>query len=678
MSLRTRLIVVFLLVSVVPLAAVTAYQYQSSADALQRVAREEADRMTVELGSRMEWVTAEVGDRVERLWDLPRRPPLPSRDADDDEPRMAALPAAGAAVGENIADLLGMAAHYVERVEVMSDAMSALDADQPAPPAAVAPAPPVPPVPPAPPSFVIDMAAIREEMKKAGVPVDEWGPDVERTMAEGMRMGLEAARAGIAASADVVREQTRAAAAQERERQRRRAETRAVTPAPKVRARTEISGRDLDVMIEEDGKPMGKVSATLKLDRVLQTVVSMTSRDRREIAFAIDPSGALVAATDDDRAVLEQIGLPQAAAAGFAPSQDWLVVMRDDPSGSGVRFGIARRIGESLGELRAAAARNLMVGLGLVGLAIVGIVPLSGRLTRNVRTLTDGVNHLAAGNYGSRVEVRSKDEIGRLAVAFNNMAGQIEAQQKLVVEQERLKRELELCRQIQTDMLPHGPLRLGFAEVKGLSIPAREVGGDFFNYFALDDNRMALLVGDVSGKGVSAALTMANVQATLRARMPLESDLARLADLFDRDFDRNTPRTVYATLFVGVLDRATRTLRYVNAGHHPQFVLRREGGLEKLPSTGMPIGLFAGQGYAEASLELREGDLLFFYTDGAVETENEAGDMFGSERLEALLAVAHNEDVDAVLERAERAVREFRGAAEPFDDATMMALKVSL
>jgi len=104
------------------------------------------------------------------------------------------------------------------------------------------------------------------------------------------------------------------------------------------------------------------------------------------------------------------------------------------------------------------------------------------------------------------------------------MAAGLESHQKLVVEQERLHRELELCRRIQTEMLPRTRLRLGLAEIKGISIPAREVGGDFFNYFVLPDGSLALVVGDVSGKGVSAALLMANIQATLRARMPLEND----------------------------------------------------------------------------------------------------------------------------------------------------------
>ena len=180
------------------------------------------------------------------------------------------------------------------------------------------------------------------------------------------------------------------------------------------------------------------------------------------------------------------------------------------------------------------------------------------------------------------------------------MAADLERHQSLVVERERLRRELELSRQIQTEMLPHASLRLGAAEIKGLSIPAREVGGDFFNYFALPDGRLALLVGDVSGKGVSAALLMANVQATLRARLPLETELARLADGLDREIDANTPRGVYLTLFLGILDVERGQLRYVNAGHNPQFLLHAAGGIRPLSSTGLPIALYAGQGYSES------------------------------------------------------------------------------
>jgi sigma-B regulation protein RsbU (phosphoserine phosphatase) len=183
-------------------------------------------------------------------------------------------------------------------------------------------------------------------------------------------------------------------------------------------------------------------------------------------------------------------------------------------------------------------------------------------------------------------------------------------------------------------------------------------------------------VGDVSGKGVSAALLMANVQATLRARLPLETNLARLAEELDREIDENTPRGVYLTLFIAILDADGRLLRYVNAGHNPQFVLRVGGGIEPLGSTGLPIALYSGHGYRELSVPLGPGDLLFFYTDGLVEAENAQGDMFGAERLQAIVASDEAQTVDAVLERVEQAVRTFRGTTEALDDATMMVLRL--
>jgi serine phosphatase RsbU (regulator of sigma subunit) len=439
-----------------------------------------------------------------------------------------------------------------------------------------------------------------------------------------------------------------------------------------------VSGRKIEVSVKKDGRVVGKANAMLNLEKTMPSILAMTRRDKREIPFAIDAQNQLYAPDPRGRSTLESFGLKDvaAAAADGKPRRagDWIVVSRKDASG--LIFGIARPIGESLREIRRTSLENLLMGLGVIALACIGIVPISSRMTQHVSSLSAGVRQLAGGDFKARVPVRSRDELGMLAAAFNKMAEDLERNQSLVVEQERLHRELELSRQIQTEMLPRTPLRLGPAEIKGVSIPAREVGGDFFNYFALPDGRLALLVGDVSGKGVSAALLMANVQATLRARMPLETELAQLADGLDREIDEKTPRGVFVTLFLGILDVERSVLRYVNAGHNPQFLLRRQGGLEALSSTGMPIALYPGQGYREATVSMTTGDLLFFYTDGLVEAENAKGDMFGAERLQALLEAEQAQHIDTVLERVDQAVRSFRGGAEPFDDATMMALRV--
>ncbi|HET7696205.1 MAG TPA: SpoIIE family protein phosphatase [Vicinamibacterales bacterium] len=452
--------------------------------------------------------------------------------------------------------------------------------------------------------------------------------------------------------------------------------TRARPEAPMTK-KAALTGTQLNVRVERDGQILQQVNAEINLPNLLATVFANTRRDSGEIPFAVGRDGQLYAPTDADRA---RLGTLDVAGVDDTPGTkrvgDWVVVTMPDRSGAGLRFGIARPVGNLLSDLRRTTARNAGFGLLFIAVALVGMVPLSGRLTKNLTTLTDGVGRIAHGDYSARVPVKSGDEIGRLAAAFNQMAADVEQHQRSAVEQERIRRELELGRRIQSEMLPHAPLQLGLTEVKGVSVPAREVGGDFFNYFVLDSGLIALLVGDVSGKGVGAALLMANIQASLRTRFALGQELSAIADAIDDDIEANSPGPVYSTLFMAILDPATRRMRYVNAGHHPQFVLRTDGRLEKMSSTGLPVGLLAGHGYKEIEVQLGAGDLLFFYTDGCVEMENDRGEMFGSERLEALVAASSVSSADEVLATVELAIAKFRGGRDLFDDATMMAVRV--
>jgi serine phosphatase RsbU (regulator of sigma subunit) len=534
------------------------------------------------------------------------------------------------------------------------------------PTAPAAPAGATPPTPPAPPmpAIVVDVPAIlrqtQEQLRDAGVL--SGNPEAAKKFDQAIRKSMDMHEASMKAAAAAMAEQ-----------HARTAIEAAAAAAPKVVVRLE--GRNVAVPVRRNGRMVGHARARLNLDRTLGAILTLARSDQGEVPFAIDRNGQLYTPDDSRRSTLEELGVRQLAA-DEKPHRagDWLVVARKDPSG--LTFGIARPLGESLRDIRRASVRNLSLGLLVIGLAIIGIVPVSHRMTDRLRALNGGVRQLAAGDFRARVPVRSRDEFGQLAEAFNHMASDLERHQAAAVEQERMRRELELSRQIQMDMLPREPLRFGAAEIKGISVPAREVGGDFFNYFLLPGNRLGLLVGDVSGKGVSAALLMANVQATLRARLPLQPDLAALADLLDRELDASTPGGVFVTAFIAIVESDGRSMRYVNAGHHPQYVLHRDGGLERMSSTGLPIGLFAGHGYAEARVPLAPGDTLFFYTDGLVETENERGELFDHERLEALLTASDDHDIDAVLQRVERGIREFRERAEPLDDATMMVLRV--
>jgi len=463
-----------------------------------------------------------------------------------------------------------------------------------------------------------------------------------------------------------------ASAAQQAELERRRTE-RADRMVALAR------GEALQFQVKRNGQMVGAITATVDRDRMIETVLSLGRRERGEIPFVLDAGGELHTVDPDAARTARELDLGTTARTALASSStqlagDWIVVTRRDPSG--IVFGLARPIRESLREMRRASLRNLAMGLLLIAGAFAIILPLASRLTRHLTALNAGVQRLAAGDRTARVQVNTGDEVEDLAHSFNRMASELEAHDRLLVKQERLARELELCRQIQNEMLPHGPLKLGLAEIAGVSIPAREVGGDFFNYFPLADGRIAVLVGDVSGKGVGAALLMANIQATLRARLQLESDLAQLADSVDRDIAANTPPEVYITLFVGLLDPPRRELQYVNAGHNPQFLLRADGGIERLDSTGLPIGLLPGRGFEARTVAVEPGDLLFLYTDGAVEAPNEDGDFFDADRLQQALVNASAEGIDEVLVSVERAVRAFRGQADPADDATMLALRL--
>jgi serine phosphatase RsbU (regulator of sigma subunit) len=170
---------------------------------------------------------------------------------------------------------------------------------------------------------------------------------------------------------------------------------------------------------------------------------------------------------------------------------------------------------------------------------------------------------------------------------------------------------------------------------------------------------------------------MASLQATLRARLALENDLARLVDALDREMESEEPLAPYFTLFLAVLDGASGVLRWVNAGHNTQFLLRADGLIERLASTGRPPGLYPGGGYEERAATLCADDALFLFTDGLVEAEDESGEPFGMARVEALLRVHRGEPLGVVLSRVDAAVRAHRGPGEAADDATMVALRYS-
>lgn len=435
-------------------------------------------------------------------------------------------------------------------------------------------------------------------------------------------------------------------------------------------------GREFGTELRSGDRPVGRLRAKVSGNRLVREVLRRTQVQDGEIPFVQDAEGKVYTPDPDDLPKLEAAHLTSSREhPGVRPDENWVVVKRDDPS-TGLVFGLAHPVGESLREIRRASVRNLMYGLGMSILALLGILPLSHRITRNLTDVSRGAGLLAAGDLDVQVPVRSNDELGHLARAFNQMAARLKGNQERLIAQERLQKELEMCRKIQNELLPRAPMRSVFADVQGVSIPARELGGDFFNYFDLPGGEIALLMGDVSGKGVPAALLMANLQATLRARLPVEPDLASFADKLDHEVEEGTATQVYLTLFLSILDPARHELRYVNAGHQSPFVVRKDGRLDCLDSTGRPIGLLAGRGYEERRVSVGPGDGLFLYTDGLVDAENPSGECFGMDRLASVLARGLGEGSEAILARVGTALVAFRGGVEAPDDAAMLMLRV--
>lgn len=681
MKLQTRLVLAFFGLAVVPMTVLTVHAWVGSQRAFRQAVREQASQLAAEMDDRIAEATQDLSQRISRLENLP----FEDLSASDDSRRQARE----REILREFESAMGDAARLVEAVEFVPGVEPPAVAELPerevagsAP--AVAPVAPAPPAPAAPetPGRVVVVRPASEgqfELDLADAPA-RWERFVEdpealeagrRLEALAREQGLDQRLAEVARS---VQEQF-AAAEQEEASLGHRLFLRLAREVAQA-TQEEVANlleRDYSLVVTRGGEPVGRIQARIRTEDLLNGVLDRTRRAEGEIPFAFDAEGKLHTPDPDDLPLLRELGVESGVEPAESPG-DWIVARRD--SQTGLTLGVARPVGAALREIRDTAMRNLAYGLGIAGIAILGIVPLSRRMTRDLGRLADAARRAASGNLDVRVPVRSNDEIGDLARAFNQMTADLRTHQQKLVEQERIAKELELSRRIQAELLPHGPLRLPFAEVLGVSVPAKEVGGDFFNYFELPDGGLALLVGDVSGKGVGAALLMANVQATLRARLPLERDLAALSVSLDAEVDSNTPRSVYLTLFLATFDAERRELRYVNGGHNPPFLLRSAGDVLALEPTGRPPGLLPGGGYEERRVAVEPGDVLFFYTDGLVENENETGEPFGTERLRDLALSRRQLDPGELIAAVEGAARDFRGSHEPDDDATMMILKL--
>ncbi len=318
--------------------------------------------------------------------------------------------------------------------------------------------------------------------------------------------------------------------------------------------------------------------------------------------------------------------------------------------------------------------------------AFVMGVSLARSITGAIHELFEGTRRVQAEDLSHRVRVRSRDQFGALASSFNSMVENIEELLEQKVVKERLQQELQIARDIQTSLLPSEPLRRGDVVLAAACRPAREIGGDYCDFFPLDDGRIGMLVADVSGKGASAALYMAELKGLMLALSKThQSPRALLAEV-NRVLSANLGRTSFVTMTYAVLDLHDRTLTHARAGHTPLIHLRAG---DVFPRTRLlaPEGLVLGvrmesvrsrfEGILkEQTITLAPGDVVVLFTDGISEAMNEVRDLYGEDRL--CLCVEEHADLepDALCDEVFESVREFADGAEQHDDMTMIVLKI--
>ena len=315
------------------------------------------------------------------------------------------------------------------------------------------------------------------------------------------------------------------------------------------------------------------------------------------------------------------------------------------------------------------------------GALAIGLL-LARSITRSVHALHVGTERLRQGEFSARIPVKSRDQLGELADSFNHMAGGIESLLVERVEKDRLEEELRIARQIQMSLLPaeQGVTMAGL-RIAALCLPAAEVGGDYYDLLPLSDTRLGVLVADVSGKGTSAALYMAELKGLVLSLSRIYESPKHLLGEANRILAANMDSRSFITMTYAVVDVTAATLRFARAGHSPliQFVAT-SGKTRLLAPPGLGLGLDRGDRFEqilqEEMVPLEKGDVFLLFTDGLSEAMNAEAELFGEGRLARILRETEGLSTDEIRERILSEVRSFAGGATQADDMTLVILKV--
>lgn len=316
------------------------------------------------------------------------------------------------------------------------------------------------------------------------------------------------------------------------------------------------------------------------------------------------------------------------------------------------------------------------IGAGFILLIVILIRAVSSRTVTAIREVSSAAKRVANGDYGIPLQVKTSDEVGELTSSFNRMVQQLK-------ERIEMKEAMNLAMEVQQNLLPKEMPQVEGLEIAARSIYCDETGGDLYDFLELGDrnaDRIGVVVGDVSGHGIPAALLMATVRAFLKSRVVQPGSPAEIISDVNRLLTHDTGDTgQFMTLFYAVLDTGTKELRWVRAGHDPAiFYDPAKGEFKELNGYGMALGLDGKFEYREHMLAgLKMGQVLLIGTDGLWETQSRTGEMFGKDRIKALIKKHANVSPDKILQAIISALEEFQGRMKQEDDVTLVVIKVS-
>jgi phosphoserine phosphatase RsbU/P len=344
---------------------------------------------------------------------------------------------------------------------------------------------------------------------------------------------------------------------------------------------------------------------------------------------------------------------------------------------------LSGRMFSSLGELRQTYfIAFVLVAIGFLVIFVAALVTgfmLIRQITKAVNDLYRATQYVQAGDLSHRVRIERRDQLGVLGESFNQMTSSISA---LIEEQktrQRLENEISIAREVQEQLFPRSFPQIPGVEIKAICRAARAVSGDYYDFIQLGPTHLAIAIADISGKGISAALLMASLQAALRSQVLAPgSEAMSTAELVSRlnlHLVRNTGDDRFATFFVAVYDSASRSLRYTNAGHLPSFLISKDSALH-LDKGGMVLGVLEDCCYEEGRVIVPADSLFVGYSDGLVEPENVYGEEFGIRRLQQAAVHLQGESPSTVADSLMVAVEEWAGTPEQADDMTVVVARL--